>query len=166
MQLVSVDDGFVELHPVRYEWPHARPSQPAGEFDWEANWLFIHGHVRTGDAIDWSFEEPCLTTREARSAGAWLRGVADGTVAIRHDDAETFEELEWFTEPNLALSLASRTSAEATIRVHLSLESRPPGPDYKHVDIYAYFVAVRMPLADVGAAADVWERELMPFPER
>jgi hypothetical protein len=166
MRLVSADGGLVELRPVRYEWPNARPPQPAGDFDWDANWLFIHGHVRAGDDIDWLFEEPCLTTREARSVGAWLRGVASGAVAIRHDNAETFEELEWFMEPNLALSLASLTTEDATIRVHLSLESRPPGPDYEHVAMYAYFVVIRMSLAGVSAAADEWERELLPFPER
>jgi hypothetical protein len=57
---------LVEIRPVRYQFPGAR--RPAG--DWDANWLIISADVRTVDGRCWHFEDPCLTTWEARSLGA------------------------------------------------------------------------------------------------
>jgi hypothetical protein len=51
--------------------------------------------------------------------------------------------------------------------VHLSLEARPGWlPDDESVDVFRYFVALRLPLADVARTADDWDQELMPFPQR
>jgi hypothetical protein len=161
MKLGSRDGELVELRPVRYQFPAGTRG------DWDANWLIVRGSARTADGRAWSFEDPCLTTWEARSFGAWLRGVVSGAVAPLLFDGGDGEGLETFTEPNLALSLAARTDEEATIRVHLSLEARPRWlPDDEGVDVFGYFLAVQVPLAELARAADDWNEELVPFPER
>ena len=72
-----------------------------------------------------------------------------------------------FTEPDLALGLASRSAAVSVVRVHLSYGARPlwlsdpvgPRP-------VASFVELRLtPDASTGAVTS-WEQELAAYPVR
>ena len=161
---MSADGASVDLRPLRYEFPGIAGAGPG---DWDANWLVVGGDVRLADGRGWSFADPCLTTWEARSLGSWLRGVVKGKVRPTAFDAagDGEETLEAFTEPNLALSLASRSDGAAVVRVHLSLESRPPwlGDGF---DIFGFFVSLDVPLQALAAAAGEWDRELAAFPVR
>ncbi len=165
VRLRSHDGAFVELRPVGYEF--ARPAAPGPGKDWDANWLVLRGQARTPDGRSWSFEDPCLTTWEARSLLSWLRGVVSGTVPATPFDGSAEEQLLVFTEPVVSLSLAERTPDAALIRVHLSLEGKPPWlQDDDNVDIFEYFLPIDAALNEVSCAADDWEHELEAFPER
>lgn len=162
MKLVSADGAAVDLRPLRYQFPGITGT---GQYDWDANWLVIGGDVHLPDDRGWSFSDPCLTTWEARSLGAWLRAVVVGNVEPTEFSGDGEETLEHFTEPNVALSLAAWSDASAVLRVHFSLESRPPwlGPD---ADIFDFFVELDVPLGRLSTAVDDWERELSSFPAR
>lgn len=169
MRLQSHDGAQVELRPLRYQFASARSTEAAR--DWDANWLIIRGDVELADGRRWSFEDPCLTTWEARELGAWLRAVASGSVQPSPWDGRDEKHILLFTEPNVALSLAACDSSNATVRVHLSLESRPPwlsGADSEmgHVELLEFFIEVAAPLEALVQAAAVWEQELTGFPQR
>jgi hypothetical protein len=124
MKLTSSDGAEIALRPTRYQF-RAATRRGHGR-DWDANWLVVRGDVTMADGKGWSFEDPCLTTWEARALGRWLRDVLAGTVAPSPFDGGGDEQLLVFTEPNLALSLGDRTAKRVRLRVHLSLESLPP----------------------------------------
>jgi hypothetical protein len=140
VRLVSADGALVDLRLLRYQFP---AGAGAGPGDWDANWLVVGGEVRLPDGRGWSFAEPCLTTREARSLGRWLRAVVAGE-AQPADLGREEGAVAFFTEPNVAVSLAARSDGSAVIRVHLSLESRPPwlGRD---VGVFDFFVTLDLP---------------------
>lgn len=146
---------FVQLRPTRYQFPDC--GAESGRFDWDANWLQIRGDVVDGE-VAWHFEDPCLTTREAGELLDWLRRVADSR-------ASSDEQL-WFTEPNLHFAVRDRAGDVATVVVSFAQESSPPGAaeDVRHGD--GHDVALRVSASDIRRAAEEWERELEPFPER
>lgn len=161
MRLASDDGAVVELRPLRYQFgPSSEPR------DWDANWLVVTGRAELPDGRSWSFTEPCLTTWEARTLGSWLRAVGNGDVAptafVGEDDISLV-----FTEPDLALSLASRSAAVAVVRVHLSHGARPPGPsDPDRPGVVASFVELRLSFDALAAAVASWDQELASFPVR
>ena len=72
-----------------------------------------------------------------------------------------------FTEPDLALSLASRSAAVAVVRVHLSLGARPPWlSDADGPGLFASFVELRLTRDALAAAVASWDQELLAFPPR
>ncbi len=150
----------VQLRPVRYQFPDRAPG--GGRYDWDANWLQVRGDVIDGD-LAWHFEDPCLTTREARELHGWLQRVVDGDVSAgdRAGDGRI-----WFTEPNVHFALTERTGDSVTIVVSFAQESSPPGAteEIRYGD--GHGVALRVSTADLRRAAEAWERELHPFPER
>lgn len=165
MLLTSSDGASVELRPTRYQFS-AAPSEPG---DWDANWLEIHGRVRTVAGESWKFDDPCLTTWEARQLGEWLRSAADGLVPVTEAPTEDSEELLTFTEPNLGFSVGARQDDSLVVRVHLSLESvadRPGAGEEAPYDFYAYSVPLRVAREDLLAAAQAWDDDTRPFPER
>src|SRR6185369_1127417 len=99
-----------------YRWAH----------DEDANWLQVCGDITLADGKTWAFEDPCLTTWDARELGSWLREVAAGTVPPSPVAGGESEELLYFLEPNVAFSMEERTADRVRIRVHFSLESLPP----------------------------------------
>lgn len=126
----------------------------------------MHGAVRVADGREWCFDDPCLTTWEARRLGTWLRAVLTGEVRPTElgDDAQ---HLISFTEPNVAISLASKDSSSASLRFHFSLESAPPWtPADGSVDTSGYVVHVTAALGDLTAAIEEWVREIAAFPDR
>ncbi|WP_340537977.1 WapI family immunity protein [Nocardioides sp. GXZ039] len=129
--------------------------------DWDANWLVVAGVVGLPDGSTWSFEDPCLTTWEARELLDWLRQVRDGLVQPSTWDSDE-ERLLVFTEPNLAFSLAARTEGSVTIRAHLSLESGPA----EESELFEYFVPLELTSKALVDAIVDWESALRAFPVR
>ncbi|MET7419767.1 hypothetical protein [Dactylosporangium sp. NPDC005555] len=165
MKLTSSDGATVELRPIAYQFG-ANPRAAPGT-DWDANWLIVQGYVTASDATAWDFTDPCLTTWEARTVSAWLRGVVEGVirpVAVWPDESWPPEpHFRTYTEPNLALSLQERTVDRATVRIHFSLEALPPGIQQ---DIYSYFLVLDLSLEELAAAAEEWAADCEPFPVR
>ncbi|QHT55911.1 hypothetical protein GXP71_07380 [Cellulomonas sp. H30R-01] len=164
MRFESGDGASVDLRLVGYQFPGAVGAPPG---DWDANWLVVRGRVRLADGRAWTFTDASLTTWDARDLDGWLRGVVSGHVApVRQDAPE--EDLLAFTEPCLAFSLAARDDSVATVRVHLSLECAPPWLHEAGGDaaLFAFFVAVTVPLDGVRRAADDWSAALARFPAR
>jgi hypothetical protein len=147
--LISEDGARLELQPVRYQF-----GAFGSDGDWDANWLVIHGGVRTTTGEDWTFDDPCLTTWEARELGAWLRAAAEDRAP---------DGLLTFTEPNLGFSIV-HTREPIVLRVHLSLESL--GASEPPEGLYAYSLPLRLGRQDLLTAAHAWHEELAPFPER
>ncbi|KQS65825.1 hypothetical protein [Modestobacter sp. Leaf380] len=165
MLLTSLDGASVELRPTRYQFP-AAPKEPG---DWDANWLEVHGEVRTTAGESWKFDDSCLTTWEARELRDWLPAAADGRVPVTEAPTEDSEVLLTFTEPNLGFSVAAAEEDSLVVRVHLSLESvagRPGADEEAPYAFYAYSVLLRLGRGDLLAAAQAWEDDLTPFPER
>ncbi len=165
MLLTSSDGASVELRPTRYQFP-APPSEPG---DWDANWLEIHGRVRTVAGESWEFYDSCLTTWEARELRDWLRAAAEGRVPVTEAPTEDSDGLLTFTEPNLGFSLAGAEDGYLVLRVHLSPESVPDRPgagEEAPCDSYAYSVPLRLEREDLLAAAHAWDDHTRPFPER
>ena len=156
MRLGSVDGPSFELDVLGYQFAALT------ERDWDAHWLVVKGTVTPGDREGWSFTESCLTTSEARELAAWLRGVALGEVRPGPFDVERWGHggLLWFTEPALAFSLADRSAEHVMIRVHLSFEALPVDVSAEDVEIYEFFVVVRMAPAELALAVEDWRREL------
>ena len=157
MKLASVDGAAVELVVKGYQFGSS--SEPR---DWDANWLVVAGTVVLAGGGSWSFEDPCLTTWEARELSDWLRQVSAGDVQPSVWDSDE-ERLLVFTEPNIAFSLAGRSTDSVSIRVHLSAESGPPDDEHEMFD---YFVVLDVPVAALAEALAEWETELRAFPVR
>ncbi|MGW0857902.1 WapI family immunity protein [Streptomyces sp. NPDC002690] len=151
----------VELRPLRRQFAEARGNR------YDDNWLIIGCKVTTPGG-SWSFADPALLIHEAHQVTDWLRGVAAGSIApCGPDEAGYLSPDTWFVEPVLAFSLADRGEGGLVLRVHLSLEARPPvrqGED--EPDFYQYYVQVRTDAAGVLRAADEWDRALAAFPPR
>src|SRR5262249_60717551 len=79
MRLGSSDGARVELRLLRYQFPDRAAAGPGR--DWDANWLVVRGDIRCADGREWSFEDPCLTTWEARLLGRGLHEGVAGAVA-------------------------------------------------------------------------------------
>lgn len=157
MRLTSRDGAWVELRPLRYEFG------PKERDDWDRNWLVVRGDVHTPDGLRWSFTHPCLTTWEARGLAAWLGAAARGDVAANLTPPDEEEDgLQAFTEPNLAVSVAAVATDQVGLRLHLPLESAPPG----HPQGEPFHLVLQLSAEDLQQAAEAWKRELEPFPER
>jgi hypothetical protein len=164
MELKSQDGALFELRPVGYQFPSLGSS--GGSYHFDANWLIIRGNVTMTDGRCWCFEEPCLTTGEARQIVRWMRNVAEGTVEPSVIDS--FEEyLLFFTEPNLAFSLEDHNANQARIRIHFSCEALPPWLiGATQPDVFDFFIVLDVEHKHLLDAATQWKTELMAFPER
>ncbi|MEV4350794.1 hypothetical protein AB0J83_40575 [Actinoplanes sp. NPDC049596] len=139
MKLLSGEGAGIELRPVAYQFDRA-----PGDDEWDRNWLVIRGDVTAGGEGGWTFRDPCLTTWEARSLGAWLRAGGAG------------DPLE-FVEPCLAFEIIMRSGDQVHLAVRLSAEAAPRG-DREFV--------VPLDAAGMTQAADEWETACDAFPER
>ena len=75
--------------------------------------------------------------------------------------------LLFFTEPNLAFSLAERIAEHVRLRVHFSLEALPPWlSGAEQPDVFDFFVELEVPTAQVEIAAADWAAALSRFPQR
>ncbi len=147
MQLNSSDGASVELRIPGYEFPDYPAPAPDRALSglkgpgntpvpdvrtWDANWLQVAGNVTLADGRTWAFEDPCLTTWEARELGEWLREVSAGTERPFRGIREPQGWLV-FTNPNLGLTLQERTVGHVWMRIEFTGETKPPlthtGPD-------------------------------------
>ncbi|SNR50403.1 hypothetical protein SAMN06272737_1108 [Blastococcus mobilis] len=82
---------------------------------------------------------------------------------------EDSEELLTFTEPNLGFSVGARGDDSLVVRIHPSLESvadRPGAGEEAPYNFYAYSVPLRVRREELLAAAQAWDEDTRPFPER
>jgi len=177
MRLNSADGASVELRIVGYQFPDYDAQVPdrglpklkgpgtiavVGGDKWDPNWLQVAGNIALADRSTWAFEDPCLTTWEARELGEWLRAVAAGTEQPFHGIHEPRGWL-WFTEPNLGLTLEERTAGRVRMRIDFSAEAQPPwtqcGPG-------GCLVSLDVSAREVAEAAESWMQNLAEFPAR
>lgn len=162
--MLSRDGASIELRPTAYEFS-AIPQAAIGT-DWDANWLLIRGEVKTADGLEWTFIDPCLTTWEVRKLAAWLRDVAGGRVVPTADWSEEGEGLLYFTEPNMAFSLEERSEERTRVRVHFSLALPPWLRERNQLKLFEYFLVLDLRPEDLTTAAEEWDNDCEPFPER
>ncbi|NHC16372.1 WapI family immunity protein [Motilibacter deserti] len=164
MLLISRDGAALRLVPTRYQFGFGA-SHPG---DWDANWLVVHGEVRTSSGGSWSFEDPCLTTWEAVELGQWLASAAAGAVVPTVSPDEQSEGVLSFTEPNLAFSVAEIDDLDLVVRVHLAFESASARLKVAHdlIDQFTYHVAVLTSRRELDSVAASWLEELESFPQR
>lgn len=160
MKLESLDGRYVELTVSGYEFAGG-PSTP-DEPDWDANWLMIAGKVWDGDQ-SWAFHDPCMTTWEAQQLASWLRGLGNAHPATV-ESADPEELRLYMTEPNVMFELNRTSEGITTLDVFFDAESQPPSG--LNDEGLGHRVRLTMPQADVAAAANEWERELMSYPIR
>jgi hypothetical protein len=159
MRLAGLDGPVLALRPLRYEFPDAKPCGVGGM--WDANWLLIEGEVSTS-AGAWSFTNACLTTWEARRLGAWLRAAGNRQPASDAGDHPTPPSGVHFLEPVLEFGISGDgTGGSLDLRVELRLEALPPWQSHE-----AYVLILLTPPAALLRAADEWEQELLPLPQR
>lgn len=165
MQLTSTDGAVLELRPNGYEYPD---FATAGELD--ANWLMVHGRVRTAAGESWTFEGPDLTTWEAQELLDWLHAAAEGRLEPRDDPgSDMVASTLMFIEPNLAFSVAAVEGEQTVLRVHLSLEAaagRPGWTTEPRPRIYEDSIPFRTDRAQLLTAARQWSCDIAPFPTR
>ncbi len=160
VELISRDGARVALRPTGYQFSQGSASRG----DWDANWLLVRGQVRTPTGRSWSFHDPCLTTWECVELLDWLTAASRGDILPSEAPAEG-EGLLAFTEPNLAFSVAEISAGDLVIRVHLSLESAPSGPDQTW-DLYECEVPLKVAGTELLGAAEQWRADISPYPAR
>jgi hypothetical protein len=167
VRLRSGDAASVELRPVGYQFSRqvaagaAKAERAAGTGgDWDANWLMIHGDIRTADERYWTFTDPCLTTWEAERLSAWLRAAASKDPAGRQEAV--------FTEPNLSFMLDGQDGQSVRIRVGFSHESLPSWMPRKLPGWQAqeYFLPLEVSRVELAEAARSWDLDRLQFPAR
>lgn len=164
MELNSLDGASLELRILRYQFPKSSGDGSGG--DWDANWLVLKGEVRDGDRSA-TFEDPCLTTAEARDLSAWLRAAANGEIHAAPHEPDKDVRLKVFTEPNIAFNLAVGTNDEVVLRVYLSLEAQPDWARHREQGgVFDYYLPIRCSPSALVAAAESWEADLSAFPVR
>jgi len=180
MQLNSADGASVNLRIAGYEYnPHCQAPTleavqrltggadiPVMASDWDVNWLRVRGNITPAEGAAWAFEDPCLTTWEARELGDWLRAVAARTVPTS-PHGFGLEGGMGFTEPTLSFDLADRIEDRVRIRAYFTAEAKPPwfqrGQEWYP---NSYLVLVDVSVDDVARAAESWLRDLAAFPVR
>ena len=164
VKLVSGEGGYIELRPVAYQFEIPEPV-PADDED-DGEWLVVRGDVRLDDGREWTFTGPYLTTSETRRLGTWLASAGAGRIAPS-PASPPGRELISFTEPGIALSIASLSADRASVRVHFSHESMPPWhPHHDWPDYQAYFIVLDVSTVGLTCAAAQWNRDLQAFPAR
>jgi hypothetical protein len=158
---------MIELRLVGYQFGQPDSTRAGGSdrttgsyADWDANWLVVHGDVRTSDGQSWSFTDPCLTTWEAERLALWLSAAAMGEEAAGEEAV--------FTEPNLGFACDGVGEGRVRMHVRFSHESLPSWLPREPVGWQAdeYYLALEVSCADVAEAARAWDRDRLQFPVR
>ena len=123
MKLIG-DSNSVTILPIAREFPERGPNTE------EPDWLIVALDVETRDG-SWSARAACLTTREARWIGKWLRWVVAGGGSPTAIDDRAFGLDLSFEEPLLAFkaALGMGPGVEIRIRVYVSYWLAPPWLD-------------------------------------
>jgi hypothetical protein len=162
VRLESLDGHFVELAVTGYQFGNRQST--SSDVDWDANWLMIRGKAWDGSQ-SWEFDDPCMTTWEARELASWLRGLGNGhpaTVAAAKPEEVTL----WFTEPNLMFTLSETSQGITTVDVYFNAESRPPRGSNDEDEGLGHRVRLTIPQADIAEPVGGWEQALTHFPVR
>ncbi len=162
VRLESLNGHFVELTVTSYQFGTGQST--TSEVDWDANWLVIHGKAWDG-THSWEFDDPCMTTWEARELASWLRGLGNAS-RVANAATEPTEVTLWFTEPNLTFALSSASQGIAELAVYFNAESSPPTGSNDDEDGLGHTVHLTIPQADIAKAVGHWEQDLRGFPVR
>jgi hypothetical protein len=96
----------------------------------------------------------------------WLRAVPTASQQSPVVDGEPEELLEFF-EPDIAFSMEERTADRVRIRVHFSLEARPPWlQGAEEPGLYESCVRLDVSAEELTHAAESWMLGLAELPER
>ena len=164
--LITTEAGVrVDLKISGYQFPSMAGA--GVEYDFDANWLVVSGHVARPDGSSFRFQDPCLLTDEAVEMGSWLAAAAGGSYsAVDHWDweRELPRGMLGFLEPNLAWSVQRLSQDSISLRLHLWAEAAPPDarPDWGR----KYFVVLTLTRDELAAAAAAWTEEIKAFPRR
>jgi len=147
MRFRGQEGASFELSIVGYQFPEMTKDR------WDANWLFVRGHVRHSQG-EWTFRDPCLTTFELEELAEWFDSVGRGQASSRECS---------FTEPNLNFEYLD--DGTPAIVVRFAHESAPPwqlGEERFIGTVLSFPVA----LNDLTSAASDLRGFLTQFPER
>ena len=142
---------FVELRVAGYQYDKSTFSTANG---WDENWLTISGHVRQA-AESWRFQNPCLTSWEARDLLSWLRSAVDSTPG----------PIE-FTEPNLSFAVAADTGRPRMVIVTFTGEAARPSISEVNRGSSGCALSLDISPASLLDAAQTGESELTARPLR
>ena len=157
MNLEGRDGQRVSLTPVGYEFPIETSDV------WISSCLLIEGQAVASDG-QWTFRGGVMTTWEGQGLGQWLLDAARGRLPVTGDEYDTTLT---FTEPSLALSIASQGDDGVHLRVHLTHVCAPPWLDIDdQMNTYSYSVKLAIAPLDLETATATWMRELAAFPIR
>ncbi|WP_026402601.1 WapI family immunity protein [Actinomadura rifamycini] len=151
MRLIDASGHGVELRVTGYQFP----DDPARRYSWH----MVEGSATCPEGA-WTFRYPALTCDDSPHVAVWLRRAARSADAPA--DAGPPAGLR-FTEPNLTLAVAGRSSGLVTLDVGLDLEFSPPW-DHRHRAGDPYVVRCRLAPRRIEEAAGDWEREIAPYP--
>ena len=117
------------------------------------NWIVVVGDATDGDR-QWDFRGAVLASADLDRIADWLDEVSAGQVdATGVDDEPTLT----FTEPSLALSVASYVAGLVNLRIHLTHWFAPPWLDIDEVtSTYTFFVELALGVDEVSRAASEW----------
>jgi hypothetical protein len=163
VKLESLNGHFVELKVTGYQFGSDLRSTSL-DVGRDANWLMIHGKAWDG-AHSSEFDDPCMTTFEARELAAWLRELRDAG-PVPAAAAERDRVWFWLTEPNLAFSLKSAFRGVTTLDVYFNAESRPPTGSNDDGEGLGHRIRLTMSQADIAKAVWHWDQDLQDFPLR
>lgn len=154
MKLTSADDSSLELTVVGYQFPEFVPGRSSLDAShWDANWLVVRGCLVSAAGAGSEFEDPCLTTWEARQLADWLDVVSGDAVRL----PERVPPLT-FTEPALSFRLA----ATGAVSVEIRMWARRWGRTGRHQSMFT----VQTTAQALAVQAQVWRGELAGFPVR
>jgi len=162
VRLESLNGHFVELTVTGYQFGSGQSTSSG--VDWDVNWLMIRGKAWDGTQ-SWQFDDPCMTTWEARELASWLRGLGTANLATVAA-AEPEEVTLWLTEPNLTFTLDKASQGITTVDVFFNAESRPPTGSNDDDEGLGHRVRLTLPHADTAEAVSRWEQDLRAFPVR
>lgn len=124
----------------------------------------IRGEIETA-TTSWAFEDPCLTPGDSALVADWLGRVSLDLVEPQDFVSGRVRPTLFFTEPEIAFSLASRSDREVRIRVHISALALPR--EVRPLRrVFQLWVEVTMSLDGLNNAANVWRQETSKFPPR
>lgn len=173
---IGRDGTSLRLDVVGYQFPEITAASAPGDVgNWDSNWLMIAGTVHTPDGQSWSFEDPSLTTGEARELVVWLRSVAGGevrpmaAVAGPHlQGTDHYGHSDWlsFTERNIGFAVITLDGPLVELHVALGHEAAEPASDPDPIQPQCSHISIGTNGAQLQAAAAHLEAQLAAYPRR
>lgn len=154
VRLIDATGHGVELRVTGYQFPEAE------DLALRHSWHMVEGTAVCPEG-SWTFRYPALTCADTPYVATWLRRAARAAVAPV--DAEAPAALR-FTEPNLSMAVADRSSGMVALDIGLDLEFSPPW-QYRRLAGTPYAVHCRLTPRRLDECAADWERETAPYPD-